>query len=279
MYISDMQIWSPASLIRVNTCDIFTFEPDWSWKVRHLPDFDLWYMTEGAGWVSDGKTRTAISTGDCILMRPGLSYDARHDPEQPLTLYAFHFDLLDESRLRIRVPDEELPPFIRRMDAGGFFRELLNRSVGAYKDGRRKWATSWFQTAFMELVRQDATTWPPGPLGDKARKIEEICERIRRHPGTIVNIEELAGEMHTSPGHFCRTFRRFQGISPRAFITRTRIEAAQSLLLTSSHSVTRIAELLGYESPFYFSHQFKNKVGLSPSAFRMSAGQWIDTDE
>ena len=138
------------------------------------------------------------------------------------------------------------------------------------KDGRHKWAASWFQTAFMEVIRQDTTTWPPGPLGDQARKIEKICERIRRHPGRVVSIEDLASEIHASPGHFCRTFRRFQGMSPRAFITRTRMETAQSLLLTSSHSVTRIAELLGYESPFYFSRQFKAKVGVSPSAFRES---------
>ena len=68
-----------------------------------------------------------------------------------------------------------------------------------------------------------------------------------------VSVEDLAAQLHVSPEHFCRLFRRLQGMPPRAFITRTRIEAAQSLLLTSSHSITRIAELLGYESPFYFS--------------------------
>lgn len=279
MYISDMRIWRPGGRVRINTCDLFVFEPDWSWKVRNLPDFDLWYMTKGSGWISNGETLTSISTGDCLLMRPGRSYEAGHDPEQPLTLYAFHFDLMDENRMRIRVPDEDLPPFVRKMDAGGFFRELLKRSVNAYKDGHRQWAASWFQSAFMEVVRQDAATWPPGPLGVQARKIEKICERIRRHPGRVVKIEDLASELHASPGHFCRTFRRFQGMSPRAFITRTRMEAAQSLLLTSAHSVTRIAELLGYESPFYFSRQFKAKVGVSPTTFRKVGSEYGDTED
>lgn len=273
MYISDMRDWKPGGRIRINSCDIFAFEPDWSWSVRQLPDLDLWYLTEGSGWIHGGETRTTIGGGDCLLMRPGCSYEAWHDPAAPLTLYAFHFDLLGSDGRRVPMPPEDLPPFIRKMDAGAFFRELLKRSIRAYKDGRRQWAEVWFEAAFMEVLRQDANTWPPGPLGDQARRIEAICERIRSHPGRPVRVEDMAAELHVSPEHFSRIFRRLQGVSPRGFITRTRMEAAQSLLLTSRHPVSRIAELLGYESPFYFSRLFKAKVGVSPSVFRSSAEQ------
>jgi AraC-like DNA-binding protein len=47
------------------------------------------------------------------------------------------------------------------------------------------------------------------------------------------------------------------------------MDAAQALLLTSSHSVARIAELLGYQSPSHFTRHFKSAVGLSPSNFRL----------
>ncbi|MFQ5691100.1 MAG: AraC family transcriptional regulator [Gemmatimonadota bacterium] len=258
----------PGSGVELDWGDVFACEPDWSWSVRDLPDLDLWYVTAGAGWISDGTRSTPIGAGDCLLLRTGSSYEAGHDPSRPLTLIAVHFDLTNEAGRPIGLPDEELPPFVRRMGAGELFRELLMRVVRCHQDGRHEWARAWLQTALLEVIRQDAQTWPPGLLGDQARKIEEICERIRRSPGQCIRVENLAAELHVSPEHFCRIFRRLQGMPPRAFISRTRMEAARALLLTSSHSISRIAELLGYQSPSYFSRQFTTRVGLSPSAFR-----------
>lgn len=263
-----MLCWNPEYRTELLWGDVFVCEPDWSWRVRALRSLDLWYVVEGAGWLDDGRQRTPIGGGDCVLMRRGRAYRAGHDPERPLHFIAVHFRLLDGEGQPLDVPAEELPPLIRQMEMGAFFRELLERVVQCYQDGCREWGCAWLQAALMEVVRQDANSWPAGTLGDQARAIEAICKRIRRHPARTVRVEALAAELHVSPEHFCRLFRRFQGISPRTFITRTRIETAQTLLLRSSHSVARIAELLGYESPFYFSRQFKAKTGVSPRAFR-----------
>lgn len=268
LYVSDMLRWIPQSRVTLRWCDVFVCAPDWSWRVGRLPHLDLWYVMEGVGWLDDGQQRTPIGAGDCVLMRRGGAYRAGHDPERPLSFIAVHFDLLGEDGRVLEPPREALPPFLRHMEAGSLLHQILTRALQAYRDGSRAWAHAWLQAALMEVVRQDTRTWPPGLAGDRARAVEAICERIRRHPGRVVRVEDLAAELGVSPEHFGRLFRRFQGLTPRAFITRTRIEAAQTLLLTSSHSITRIAELLGYESPFYFSRQFKAKVGLSPRAFR-----------
>lgn len=268
MYVSDMPTWVPEGRIEIHSADFFLCGADWSWSVRNLPNLDLWYVTEGVGWIEDAGERFSIGSGDCLVLRRGGSYDAGHDPRRPLNLVAVHFDLLSGHGKRLDPKPDDTPPFIQPVEAATFVRELLERSVHAYRDGCREWASAWLQAALMEVMRQHARTWPAGLIGDQARKIEQICERIRRSPGRAVSVEELAAEMHVSPEHFCRIFRRLQGIPPRSFITRARIEAAQTLLLTSSHSIERIAELIGYESAFYFSRQFKSKVGVSPSAFR-----------
>lgn len=268
MYLSDMEGWIPYSRVELYWCDTYVCEPDWSWRVRDLPNLDLWYVSDGAGWIDGGEGRTPMGAGDCLLLRRGASYRAGHDPERPVRLIAVHFDLVGEGGDLPHPPPEELPPFIRQIRRGAFFHELLSRVVRAYRDGAQAWAAAWLQAALMEVVRQDARTRPPGPEGEQARRIQRMCERIRRHPERPVRVEDLAAELHVSPEHFSRLFRSLQGTSPRAFITRTRMEAARTLLLTSSHSIGRIAEILGYSSPFYFSRRFKANVGLSPSAFR-----------
>lgn len=263
-----MERWNPAHGARFVWGDLFVCEPDWSWRTRSLPNLDLWYVIEGQGWIETDSRRTWITAGDCLLLRKGSAYRSGHDPERPLTFLAVHFALLDAAGDPLVLERDELPPLVRRMETGALVRELLHRAVQYDQEGGRAWSHAWLQAALMEVVRQDAQAFPSGPLGDQMRAISRCCQHIRRNPGHPPRVEALAAELHVSPEHFTRLFRRFQGISPRTFITRTRIEAAQNLLLKSSHPVARVAELVGYESAFYFSRQFKSKVGLSPTAFR-----------
>ncbi len=267
MYISDMR-WIPEASVEMRWGDFFECEQDWYWSVRDLPVMDLWLVTGGVGWISDGRDTTPVASGDCLFLRPGHTYDARHDPDRPLRLIAAHLDVLGPDGERLDPPPEELPAFARRMERTDLLRELLSRAIHAHQEGDGVAANAWLQAGLMEVERQDRREWSPGPLGEAARRIEKICDEIRRHPERDVKVQDIAAEMHVSSEHFSRLFRRLQGIPPQAFITRTKIEAAQRLLLTSSHSIARIARTLGYGSPFYFSRQFKAKVGLSPSEFR-----------
>lgn len=268
IYFFDMSHWKPTGNVRFRWGSVFECEYDWSWRVRGLPSWDIWYVTAGRGWIADPRQETEISAGDCLLLRRNTPYHSWHDPEQPLSFIAIHFDLLDCNGERLELEPEDYPPFSRRIGAPALLRELLTRAIDLYREEDRERAGVWLQSALMEALRQDAVDWPAGPMGEQAQKIEEICRRIRAHPGRRVRIEDLASELYVTPEHFSRVFRQLHGMSPRAFLTRTRIEAAQSLLMNSGHSIGRVSELLGYESPFYFSRQFKAHLGVSPSEFR-----------
>lgn len=48
------------------------------------------------------------------------------------------------------------------------------------------------------------------------------------------------------------------------YLLRRRIGEAQTLLITTELSVTRIAEMVGYDSSSYFNLQFTKNVGMPP---------------
>jgi len=52
------------------------------------------------------------------------------------------------------------------------------------------------------------------------------------------------------------------------FILQVKMDSAQERLLNSRDSITEIALNIGYSKPSWFSHQFKNCYGLTPSEFR-----------
>lgn len=81
-------------------------------------------------------------------------------------------------------------------------------------------------------------------------------------------VQGLAAELNCSRYHFTRVFKGITGVTPQEFVVKSRIEAAKGLLHSSSYTIGRIANLLGYKDIYFFSRQFKKKTGMSPSRYR-----------
>jgi len=56
-------------------------------------------------------------------------------------------------------------------------------------------------------------------------------------------------------------------MSPLKYIIQLKINHASDLLRLGRYSVGQVAELSGYESLYYFSRQFKEYTGITPSEF------------
>lgn len=105
------------------------------------------------------------------------------------------------------------------------------------------------------------------------REFLQLIARVRTlSPEALPTVAQMAASMSLSAEHFSRLFRQFSGQSPMRFIIDLRLTHARHLLLESSLSVGEIAELLRYSDVYFFSRQFKEKIGVSPLAYRQSAG-------
>lgn len=83
-----------------------------------------------------------------------------------------------------------------------------------------------------------------------------------------INIEEVAKELCVSYAWFRKAFKTYTGIAPHQYLLQLKIEKAKMLLPNRSQSIKEIAFSLNFESPFYFSKLFKEKVGVSPKEYR-----------
>ncbi|MBN1674942.1 MAG: helix-turn-helix domain-containing protein [Kiritimatiellae bacterium] len=272
-----MPLLEPTSGVLCASAGIHPCRPDWNWSPPAFTDLDLWYVFGGAGTIATNEQTVPVQAGDCLLFHPGISVQGTTDPHNPLQVIAIHFQPLDHSGLVCR--PQAWPPLHRRMENIAFLRHLMTRCVMAFTTGDVRGANAWLQAALLEVFRQDARTYPPGPDGEQARRIDSICEEVLMHPERRHRLPELAERLHVTPGHFARLFRKHRRESVRDFILRARIEAAQNLLLGSSHTVTQIAEMLGYGNIYFFSKQFKEKTGLTPSRFRTGTANGERTEK
>ena len=76
--------------------------------------------------------------------------------------------------------------------------------------------------------------------------------------------------LHISPYYLSHVFKQMSGYSPVQYLLRRRIGEAQTLLITTDLPITRIAEMVGYDTQSYFNLQFTKNVGMPPNKFRQN---------
>jgi len=257
--------------VHVNWCGIFYCQHDWAWNTSKTPfnDFDLWYVFGGVGELSTSDGLHELRAGDCFILRPRTLYIGRHDPRQPLHVIAVHYDYADRTRSAL------IPHLHRHMRHLVFFKDLLTRTVQSHHRKLTSEADEWLQACLLEISRQDSEPIEADEAQDRLSQLERLCTSILEDPSRPFQLRKMAKELHVSPDYFTRVFRKTKGMGPREFALRARVQAAQRLLLNSTHPVRRIAEILGFADIYHFSRQFKQRVGLSPQKFRIQSARTL----
>jgi len=86
----------------------------------------------------------------------------------------------------------------------------------------------------------------------------------------VPTVKELADYLNVSPRYLADMLKSLTGQSTQQYIHNGLIEKAKDRLSTSSLTVAEIAYELGFEHPQSFHKLFKQKMQISPLAFRQS---------
>ena len=95
------------------------------------------------------------------------------------------------------------------------------------------------------------------------RAIEILSTRFRDQP----SVEEVAAEVGLSPSHFQHVFKRWAGLTPKAFLQAVTIERARELLRDSA-SVLDAAYDVGLCGPSRLHDLFVSHEALTPGDYR-----------
>jgi AraC family transcriptional regulator len=104
--------------------------------------------------------------------------------------------------------------------------------------------------------------------GLPAWKKRRVTTYIDAHLTERIRVADLAKLLDLSESHFCREFRRAFGTSAHEYVTRRRIEVAQSLMLGSRDSLCAIALHCGLADQSHFTRVFRRIVGETPDIWR-----------
>ncbi len=253
--------------LRINSApQIFRCEPTWRWS-PDLIDHDLWCILKGRGEITLNGKAIILRAGSLFVLAPNQRVHAVHDPDDRLSVFAVHFDVLDGKGNPMCMPETELPKVGYVMADLSLLNTLAQACMQAYREdtteGRQR-ACGYLDVIRMHARddgRRDARRMPDPRV---ARVLDAILEDPARN-WTVATLSRIA---HLSNAQFSKVFTTEVGLSPVAFAVNTKIGRAKELLRETSMNVTEIAEALGYKDVFHFSHQFKKIQGVPPSRLR-----------
>ena len=107
-------------------------------------------------------------------------------------------------------------------------------------------------------------------LPDKQYKlIEPAVDYINEHFfESNISMDELAALCGISYSYFKQIFLRKFSISPKKYMISLKINSACELLKTEHYTVSQISHMCGFSDIYFFSRQFKEYMGITPTEFK-----------
>jgi transcriptional regulator GlxA family with amidase domain len=107
---------------------------------------------------------------------------------------------------------------------------------------------------------------PPTP--NRGDSLSETLEWMERNLKLDLDVPRIARHAAMSERTLARRFKEQTGTTPAKWVTRLRINRAQTLLETTPLSVERVAQTVGFGSAIAFRARFRELLGVSPLAYR-----------
>lgn len=250
---------------------LFYFE----WKEgRTLPEFCLALNIAGGGEFETREHRKRITRGDAFLVRPGEWHRHRPLPGVGWTLMWIHFNG-DEPLRWLRDDAFHLRENFAVIENRELFRAQFEHLLASvHRDPSVNSAN--FSRQAIGLLSHFLEDRPGGavrganPVRDEV--VQAAVEYIWNFSHVAVDVPAVARKVHLARRTLDRRFKAATGRSVLEEIQFCRVTRAARLLQETVMPVKHIVQRAGFRSDEHLRLAFQKAFGMSPQAYRRSAG-------
>lgn len=271
-YGPDHTNWNADDLLYVDCIGITEPCPDYR-VVRgdshaHFRDqYVFEYVLSGRGYiVCEGQTYT-VGAGELYFLNRLHSHQYYADPADPFRKMWINISgRLVNSLVELYGISEGV--VIRPYDAEDIFRELHSLVASVTMENRTELCQA-ISLHIHKLLTVLALSDKREPdIHDRVNRAQQIKTYIDRYSDFDLNLDEIAAHFFLNKVYLSQVFRKAYGITPKQYIVRRRIEAAQNILSNSNTPIQEIAHLLHFPSTQYFSSVFRQETSITPGQYR-----------
>lgn len=119
---------------------------------------------------------------------------------------------------------------------------------------------NWFKEAVSRILERRRDT-----------RVDRIAELVREyvmeHYKERITLGQVAEALNISQGYLSTAFKKQSGESFTSYVSAIKIEKAKELIASHRYMMYEVSDLLGFDTPFYFSKVFKKVMGMSPKEY------------
>jgi AraC-like DNA-binding protein len=241
---------------------------DWR-KGRVLSEFQVIYITRGRGFFQSRISgRRPIREGSVILLFPDVWHRYTPDARTGWKEHWISFNgALPQTLMRQKVftPGQPVLQVGLNETLVRLYTEILELVRTETIGFREVIASLSYQILAQVSAAEKERQFGSKEVADVVQRTQMYLVENIRNP---VNVEQLAEELGVGYSWFRHRFRQYTGLSPTQYFIQLRLNRARELLSTTSYSIQQISEATGFQSQYYFSRLFKEKTGMTPTAWR-----------
>ena len=225
--------------------------------------YEIYFLEEGnCTYIIDNKVYN-VQSGDIVIIPDSIIHHTKYDN-------------INHSRILINCAREYVPESVQTIISSGNYlyrnpfivdeiKKVLEKTENEYnlKDPYFEEIISCHTHSLFYLLLRNTESCIIVDDGNKI--IEQAVSYIRENFSSDISLSSLAKKFSVSSEHFSRLFKKETGLGFSKYLNSLRLQYAEQLLRSSKEqSITKVAEICGFEDSNYFSKKFKEVYGISP---------------
>ena len=217
--------------------------------VKPRPYAALAIRLGGCGEFNIAGNRMPFSSGDIVFLPSNMAYEVKYSDNETVVVHLINCNYSEPE-----IFHPENPAFFRAA-----FLQLLE---GWNKNHSVNYAKSKIYEILEKMASEKRQDRNGGPF-------DACLAYMEAHFfDPDLEISKICAVGFMSQSSLQRGFHQRFGMSPKAYLSKLRINRAMELLLSQNQSVKEIAFACGFSDEKFFSRVFKKKYGFSPSQLK-----------
>ncbi|MBN1865518.1 MAG: helix-turn-helix transcriptional regulator [Victivallales bacterium] len=225
------------------------------------------FILSGHGSYGFGGREWAVESPCVITQWPGIEYsygpsDGDTWEELFLIYDASQRDLFESGG--IYKPEQP----IWYVGAGGLLRKKFRELLGYLSGDGGNVSVDRLDIMCEGMIVESLLGESSPPLSDKEAVVRRVCSLVSGRFLENHDFDSLARENGISASTLRKHWRGIYDLPPGKYVMRLRLMEACRLLVETDYSIGRIADMLGFRDPLYFSRRFREDTGSTASEYR-----------
>jgi YesN/AraC family two-component response regulator len=245
--------------IYYSSSGMFKSENPWIHSERVIDSYEIIFIIKNEAFIAEDNITYELKQGDILLLEPARTHKGYKLSQNGCCFYWIHFYLNDISLLKFK--HFNINDTSQKDNITFFFSQLLSVSNLTQYPPETADALCYLIINYLCVASKT--------LFDKSDKlINEIIEYIRLNSADNLSVSSLANYFRYNSDYLSLMFKNKTDIGLKDYISKSKINYAKSLLVTSKYSINEIADMLNFSTSRNFTSFFKYHEKISPSRYR-----------